>query len=450
MNFPEQIFKAYDVRGKVGTELTPEVTQTIGASFGSWLPENGPVAVGYDMRPDSKALADGFIKGLVSVGRDVWDIGQITTDMIYFTVGNFELAGGAVITASHNPGDDNGIKMCREKAIAIGVESGLVDIKEMAMNESYELSEQKSTVTERDLTNEWVEFALSFVKPETWPKYNVPVDAGNGMAGKIIPFLTPKVPLVVDPMYFDLDGTFPNHIANPLVPENVVDLQKRIKDTGADFGIAFDGDGDRAALIDENGDQLSGTVTAALLAQYFLLKNPGATILYNAVCGRLVPELVAEMGGKSERTKVGHSYIKADMRRFDALFAGEHSGHYYFKKNYYADSGLIAVLVVIQVLAESGKTMSQLVAEFRERYVSIHETNFTVNDKQVVLDKIASAFSDYDSNTLDGLTVNFEDGWINVRPSNTEPLLRLNAEAKTSARLEEIVAQVSTLITEPV
>ena len=446
MAIAREIFKAYDVRGKVGTQLTEEVTYKIGQALGKWLPNDGPLAVGYDMRPDSKALAESLMKGAINQGRDVVNIGCVASDMIYFATGFYGYAGGATVTASHNPGDDNGIKFCREEAKPIGVDTGLMEIRDLAEADEFTDAEKPGEITEKSVLEDWINHALGFVEPDTWPAYRVAIDAGNGMAGAVIPALEGKVPLEIDPMYFELDGTFPNHIANPLVPENIVDIQNRICETGADFGIAFDGDGDRAVVIDENGEPLSGTVTTAILAEYFLAKNPGATILYNAVCGRVVPEVVAENGGKSERTKVGHSYIKDDMRKHQAVFAGEHSGHYYFKDNYFADSGLIAALVAIQVLAEKGGTMSQLADAYRQRYFVIPETNFTVEDKDATLTAVKEAYASEDMNGLDGLTVNFDDGWINIRASNTEPLLRLNAEARTNERLDELVSEATKLL----
>lgn len=445
MPFPVQIFKAYDVRGKVGTELTPEIAEKIGYALATWLPNDGPVAVGHDMRPDSKELAAALISGVTKADRDVVDIGLVASDMIYFATGHLDLAGGAIITASHNPGDDNGIKLCREQAKPIGIESGLLEIRDLAEGAELQAKSATGKVTEHDIADEWIAHAISFVKPETWPAYKVVVDAGNGMAGAVIPHLEGRTPLQIDRLYFELDGTFPNHIANPLIPENLVDIQQRISETGADFGVAFDGDGDRAVLVDENGKALSGTVTTAILAKYFLIHNPGATILYNAVCGHAVRDTVAANGGTSHRTKVGHSYIKADMRKYDAIFAGEHSGHYYFQKNYYADSGLLAALIAIQVLADSGKKLSQLAAEF-DLYHKIDETNFTVTDKDEALTAIKSHYASDDIDQLDGITVQLPTGWFNVRASNTEPLLRLNAEAKSKDDLTALVDEVTAII----
>ncbi len=440
------IFKAYDVRGKVGSELTEVVCQAIGQAFAVWLPNSdGVIAVGRDMRPDSAKLAGALIDGLKRQGREVWDIGEVTSDMIYFAVGNFGLAGGAMVTASHNPGEYNGIKFCREEAKPIGIETGLAEIRDAVAAGEFKMIGKQEPVTSKDVRNDWVKHVLTFVNPHRWPAYKVAVDAGNGMAGAIIPSLEEFVPLQITPMYFELDGTFPNHIANPLEAKNLVDLQDTIKNEGLDFGIAFDGDGDRAVLVDENGDALSGTVMTAILARYFLEKHPGATILYNAICGRIVPETVEKLGGKAVRTKVGHSFVKADMRIYDAVFAGEHSGHYYFKDNYFADSGLIAVVIAIQALSESGKKLSELAAEFR-KYPVIPETNFDVDDKQAMIGKVRAAFTEGKQDDLDGLTVAYPDRWFNVRASNTEPVLRLNAEAGTQEALDAMVAGVKEIL----
>lgn len=441
------IFKAYDVRGKVGSELTPEVTKKIGRAFADWLPNEGPVAVGRDMRPDSQELAESLVQGLAAQGREVWDIGEVTSDMIYFAVGANNLAGGVMITASHNPGEYNGIKFCREEAKPVGETSGLFEVRDLALKDDFHTSGEPGMVTQKDIVEDWVQHCLSFIDTDKLKPLKIAVDAGNGMAGKIFPELEPYVPFEVTELYFELDGTFPNHIANPLVPENLVDVQKAIADTGADAGVAFDGDGDRAVLLDENGEALTGTVLTALLAEYFLAQHPGATILHNAICGRAAVEAIEGAGGKAVRTRVGHSFIKGDMRAYDAIFGGEHSGHYYFKDNFMADSGLIAAVIGLSILSQSGKKLSELVAPYRQAYVQIPETNFEVADKDAVLAKITETFTDGEIDNLDGLTVQYPNGWFNVRPSNTEPLLRLNAEAKTKAELDELVAKVTGLIT---
>lgn len=438
------IFKAYDVRGKVGNELNEEVVTKIGKALANWLPNKGAVAIGCDMRPDSQAFAKAIITGLTAQGRDVFDIGQVTSDMIYFAVGNYNLAGGAMITASHNPGEYNGIKLCRELAKPIGEETGLFEIRDLVIGNIFKPSPKTGKVVQKDITEDWITHCLNFINVNKLKPLKVVVDAGNGMAGKIFPELEPYVPFEVTEMYFDLDGTFPNHIANPLELKNLQDIIKVIKQQKANVGLAFDGDGDRAVLIDENGEPLSGSVLTAILAEYFLKKNPGSTILHNAICGLIVPQTIKNAGGQAVRTKVGHSYIKADMNKYGAVFAGEHSGHYYFKDNYNADSGLIAAIIGLYVLSTSSKKLSELAKKYRTNY-QIPETNFEVTDKQVVINKIAKAFLNAKADYLDGLTLTFADGWINIRPSNTEPLLRLNAEFTTKNKLNQMVNKTKKL-----
>lgn len=442
----DNIFLAYDVRGRVGVDLTNDVSRNIGKALADWLPSSGSVAVGYDMRPDSKDLADNLISGLIEQGRNVINIGQVTSDMIYFAVGNLGLAGGAMVTASHNPGEYNGIKLCREDARPIGQETGLLEIKDMIKNDKYNTSDSEGTANDQDITENWIQHVLSFIDPDELKPLRIAVDAGNGMAGKIFPELEPYVPFEVEEMYFKLDGTFPNHIANPLVPENLTDIKKVIIENNYDLGVAFDGDGDRAVLIDEKGEALSGTVMTALLAKYFLNKEPGSTIIYNAICGRIVPETITQNGGKGYRSRVGHSFIKADMRSQGAIFAGEHSGHYYFRDNFMADSGLLAATIALHIISRSGQKLSELVAPYRSAFQQISEQNFEVDDKQAIIDKLANNFSDGEQDRLDGLTVNFADSWFNVRPSNTEPLLRLNAEARTKESLDKLVDKVKEVI----
>lgn len=440
------IFKAYDVRGEVGPELNPEVCNSIGKALADFLPTDGTVAVGYDMRPDSKQLAKAVIEGLVTQGKNVWNIGLVSSDMIYFAVGKYDLAGGAMITASHNPGNYNGIKMCREQAKPIGIETGLVDIRDAVISETYNDAAERGSIEERDLREAWITHVLSFVDVSKWAPYKIAIDAGNGMLGAIAPVLEKHVPLQITPMYFELDGTFPNHIANPIEPANLVDLQQKIRDNNLDFGIAFDGDGDRAVLVDENGDAISGTIMTAIMAKYFLDKAPGSTILYNAIVGRVVKETIEKNGGTAVRTKVGHSYIKNEMRQHDAVFAGEHSSHYYFRDNWSADSGLISAMIAIEVLSRSSGTLSELAAQYRT-YVSITETNFEVKDKDAILARLKTEFADGIVDDLDGLTVNYDNAWFNVRGSNTEPLLRLNAEATNQAELDDLVTRVTAVIT---
>lgn len=447
MKINPDIFKAYDVRGKVGDELNEEVVERIGHAFGLWLPSEGVVAVGRDMRPDSAAFAEAIMRGLTAAGRDVMDIGQVTSDMIYFATGSLSLAGGVMITASHNPGEYNGIKFCREEAKPVGIETGLQEVRDTVINESdLQVADSLGSVKQKDLAEAWIQHVLSFIDPAKLKPLKLIVDAGNGMAGKIFPEIEPYVPFEVTEMYFELDGSFPNHVANPIEAENVADLIAKVRSEKADVGLAFDADGDRAVLIDENGEALSGTVMTALLAHYFLIKHPGATILYNATCGWVVPETIEADGGKGIRTKVGHSFIKDDMRRYDATFAGESSAHYYFRDNYMADSGLIAAMVGLAVLSDSGKKLSELADAFR-KYHHITETNFEVHDKEAVIAAVKAAFADAKQDELDGLTIWLDNAWCNIRPSNTEPILRLNAEAKEKAALDELVAKVTAIIT---
>jgi len=440
-NILNTIFKAYDVRGKVGTELTPDVSEAVGRALATWLPTEGVIAVGRDMRPDSAELASALIKGLTKQGRDVLDIGEVTSDMIYFTVGHYKLAGGAMVTASHNPGEYNGIKFCREEAKPIGLESGLFEVRDLAAQGKFSEDIACGKVEHKDVVEDWIQHILSFIEIDKLKQLSIAVDAGNGMAGKIFPELEPYVPFKVHEMYFDLDGTFPNHIANPLEPKNLIDIQRAITDQKCDLGIAFDGDGDRAVLLDEDGEALSGTVMTAILSEYFLDKHPGSTIILNAICGRAAQETIEQHGGKAIRSRVGHSFIKADMRTHNALFAGEHSGHYYFRDNFMADSGLLAAVIALYVISLHNKKLSEIAEPYRKAYAQLTETNFEVTDKEATIQRIAKAFNDGEQDHLDGLTVNYEDGWINVRPSNTEPLLRLNAEAKNSEKLDELVSR---------
>ncbi|HVC36234.1 MAG TPA: phosphomannomutase/phosphoglucomutase [Candidatus Dormibacteraeota bacterium] len=447
MTVLDNIFKAYDVRGRVGSELTVEVANKIGKAFAAWLPTKGTVAVGRDMRPDSAELAMALINGLRSQGQDVLDIGQVTSDMIYFAVGHHKLAGGIMVTASHNPGAYNGIKFCREEAKPVGQESGLFEVRDLAAANSFEPTKE-GVLTSKDIVEDWISHVLSFIDPKKLRPLSIVVDAGNGMAGKIFPELEPYLPFQVEELFFDLDGSFPNHIANPLEPKNLLDIQKVIRNKHCDVGVAFDGDGDRAVLLDETGEPLSGTVMTAILAEHFLTSNPGASVLVNAICGRAAIEAIKRGGGKPIRTRVGHSFIKADMRHYSAVFAGEHSGHYYFRDNFMADSGLIAALIGLYILSRSGRKLSELAAPFRKAYVQLNETNFEVTDKTSVIKRIKQYFRGLKIDELDGLTVSFPSAWFNVRASNTEPLLRLNAEAKTKLELETLVNKVTGLISE--
>ena len=446
MKIHESIFKAYDIRGKVGSELTPEVAQAIGTAIGAWLPAAGAVAVGRDMRPDSAALAEALIAGLTSQGRDVIDIGQVTSDMIYFAVGAYDLAGGVVVTASHNAGAYNGIKIYRDKVTPVGLDSGLAEIRDMVQNGVAAYGGEPGGVSTKDITEAWVAHALAMVTPDSWPEYRIAIDAGNGMAGAILPHVLPKLPSVTaDEMYFELDGTFPNHEANPQDPKNLADLIEVVTKNGYDFGLAFDGDGDRAGLVDDKGRPVLGTDLLSIVARYMLQRYPGTKVVHDVRTSRATKEIICEAGGEPVRTKAGRVYIGALVREIGAKFGGETTGHLFFADNYDADSGLIAALVAIQALADSGKKLSQLVDEAR-RYVMPAEMNFTVADKDRVFATLRQRYASAEQDELDGLTVELENGWFNLRASNTEPVMRLNAEATTQAELDELVGSVTAAI----
>lgn len=439
------IFKANDIRGVVRLELNGRIARGIGRALADLLETPGPVAVGYDMRAASVEYAAALREGLIEQGRDVVDIGLVTSDMIYFAVGSEDLAGGAMVTASHNPGQYDGIKLCRRGAAPIGQDTGLAEIEQALVSDHYKASSLVGHAHKRDIIPAWINHALGFVDTTDWPSYRVAIDAGNGMAGAILPHLEGCTPLKLKPLYWELDGTFPHHPASPIESKNLVELVKVIKRDALDFGVAFDGDGDRAFLVDGKGQPLSGTIMTAIIAEAMLRRHPHATILYNAICGRIVPETIEANGGRGVRTRVGHAFIKVRMRELDGLFAGEHSGHFYFRDNYYADSGLIAMLVAIDVVAKSGLTLTALADKYR-LYHDSGELNFTVVDQDAVMAKLRMAYKGGKQDELDGLSVNYDDWWFNVRPSNTEPLLRLNVEAKTVAKLREETGKLKAII----
>ncbi|HSW98826.1 MAG TPA: phosphomannomutase/phosphoglucomutase [Candidatus Saccharimonadales bacterium] len=442
----QDIFKAYDVRGKVGTELTADVAGRIGRAMAEWLPAEGAVAVGRDMRPDSEELANAAIKGLLAGGRDVVNIGQVTSDMIYFAVGDGHLAGGVMITASHNPGEYNGIKLCQEEAKPMALEGGLGEIRDLVIEDRFQDADEPGATSDKNIVDGWITHTLSFVDQAKLTPLKIAVDAGNGMAGAIFPALEKQVPWEVTELYFELDGTFPNHEANPLKFETLRDLIKTIRDNHLDAGIAFDGDGDRAFLIDETGEVVPGGAMSAMLAEYFLGKHPGSHVVYDARNSHTVPEVIEAAGGKPVLSRVGHSLIKQKMREKDAPFGGEASGHFYFRDNWYADSGLIAAVIGLYVATLSGKKLSELRQKYTH-YAAIPETNFEVTDKAGAVARLKNEFKDREQDDLDGVSVFFEDGsWFNVRPSNTEPTLRLNAEAHDKMILDQLVQRVVGLI----
>jgi phosphomannomutase len=445
MQITESIFKAYDIRGLVGTELTPELAEAVGRALADYLPAAGPVAVGYDMRPDSQELADRVKAGLTMQGREVMDIGQVTSDMIYFAIGHYGLAGGAMVTASHNPGKYNGIKIYRDQVTAVGLDSGLSEIRDaVAADRFKKAATEPGKVVPKDIVGEWVEHCMSFVKGDL-KAYKVAVDAGNGMAGAILPVIQKQLPFEVTELYYELDGTFPNHEANPMKLENLEDLVKAVKEGGLDFGIAFDGDGDRAALVDDKGRPVGGSDLISMVAKHYLELYPGAEIVHEVRTSRATQELIREWGGKPFRTKAGRVSIGTVMREHDAPFGGETTGHLFFKENFFADSGLIGALVAVVALNESGKKLSELVDEYH-RYANVPEQNFEVKDAKAVLTALREKFADGQQDELDGLTVNYPDWWFNLRVSNTEPVVRLNVEARDETLLEEKRGELVTLI----
>ncbi len=446
MDAINNIFKAYDVRGKVGSELNADVANRIGKAFADWLPTEGAVAVGRDMRPDSGELADNLIEGLRQQGRDVIDLGEITSDMSYFAVGKYELAGAAMITASHNPGLYNGIKLYRDQVIPVGLDSGLDAIRDAVISEIFKpAAGEPGALSQKDIVEDWIQHCLEIVPVEFKP-YKIAVDAGNGMAGKIFPELEPYVPFEVTEMYFELDGTFPNHEANPQKPENLKDLMRVVTEQKLDFGIAFDGDGDRAGFVDDLGRPVSGSDLISIVAKGYLERIPGAEIVHEVRTSLATRQLISEWGGKPYRTKAGRVSIGAVMRERGAPFGGETTGHLFFQENYFADSGLLAALMVIASLQQSGKKLSTLIDEYH-RYVTITETNFEVEDTATVLVKLKEAFKDQKQDELDGLSVEFANGtWFNIRASNTEPVIRLNAEAPTQTELDTLITKITGIV----
>jgi phosphomannomutase len=446
----ESIFKAYDIRGVYPDSLDEDTARNIGRAFVNHLGLSGSrVVVARDMRLSGEALQEAFIKGVTESGADVVDLGMVSTDAMYFAVGHLEEHGGAMITASHNPKEYNGLKLCRENAIALSGEEGINQIRDLITSGKLPgPSELSGSVEESDITEEYAEHCLGFINTDGLRPLKVVVDAGNGMAGKMVPPIFDRLPFEIVPMYFDLDGSFPNHPPNPIEPENMEELQKRVVAENADFGVAFDGDADRCFLVDENGKTVSGDMLATLVAKNVLEKEPGATILYNAICSKAMPELIQREGGKAIRTQVGHSIIKPQMREHDAAFGGEHSGHFYFRDNYFADSGIIATLTAAELVARQGETLSALLDPI-DPYVRSGEINSEVEDQSGKMESVEAFYEKrggVDIDHLDGLTVDSGDWWFNLRPSNTEPLLRLNVEAPDEHTMERIREEVLSLV----
>jgi len=438
------IVKAYDVRGLVATELTPEVVWRLGAAAAQVLAKGRTeFAIGHDMRPSSPGLAGAFSEGVRSQGIGVIDVGLASTDELYYASGTLDVPA-AMFTASHNPPEYNGIKLCGPGAAPVSIDHGLAEIRDLAqqgMDPSGVLGGLRSV----DLLADFAAHVRSFIDVDTLRPMTVAVDAGNGMAGLVVPAVFDALPIEVVPLFFELDGTFPNHPANPLEPANLVDLQRAVVSGGLPLGMAFDGDADRMFAVDERGRPVPSSLITAVVADRVLARSPGATILYNLICSRTVPETIEAAGGVAVRTRVGHSFIKAEMARTGAVFAGEHSGHYYFRDNFGADSGLIAALMLLQAVAIADAPLSAVVAPY-DRYAASGELNFRVTDVVATIDRLRDQFADAKQDTEDGLTVVLGDGWFNLRPSNTEPLLRLNAEGDDVSAMERIRDQVTATV----
>jgi phosphomannomutase len=439
----DRIFKAYDVRGVVPDELDADLVRRIGAAFAEWT-QAPAILLGRDCRLSSPELAAAIAEGATSRGADVVDLGLASTDLLYFAAGSQNLPG-IMLTASHNPKQYNGLKFCLSGARPVGEETGLRDIRAIVEADPGPAVVEPGRVEARDLLGAYVEHVLSFVDVDAMRPLTVVADTANGMGGLVVPAVMARLPVTLHHLYAELDGTFPNHPADPIDPENQRDLKAAVLERGADVGLAFDGDADRVFLIDERAGDVSGSILTALVAGSMLDKEPGAKVVHNLICSWTVPEVIREHGGVPVRTRVGHSFIKQVMADTGAVFGGEHSGHYYFRENYRADSGLIAAVIALGELSKARVPLSELLLPLR-RYSDSGEINSRVDDQQARMEEIAAALSAGRQDRLDGLTVEFDDWWCNVRPSNTEPLLRLNVEARTPELLEEKTAEVLGLI----
>jgi len=450
------LIKAYDIRGVVPEQWDPKLSREVGIAFVEVLKirasdgGTGRIVVGHDMRPTGPDLVAAFVDGVTGAGVDVINIGLCSTDGLYFASGRLDIPG-AMFTASHNPAEYNGIKLCRAGAAPVGQDSGLSEIRELLESENLpEYSGASGTATAQDILADYAQYLRELVPLEKSRKLKVVIDTGNGMGGFTVPAVLggeifAALPLEIEAMYFELDGTFPNHEANPIDPENLVDLQARVLAVGADLGLAFDGDADRCFVVDEKGGIVDPSTLTALIATRELAKAPGSTIIHNLITSRAVPEIVLEHGGKPVRTRVGHSFIKATMAQSNAIFGGEHSGHFYFRDFWKADSGMLAAMHALAALGEAPKstTLSELLKPYL-RYIMSGEINTKVSDVKTVVARIKTEFAGraIDTDELDGLTVSLDSGWFNVRSSNTEPLLRLNVEATNQDAMAAIRDEV--------
>lgn len=439
------VIKAYDVRGLVGEQLTEEFVRAVGAAFVEALElrDSGAIVVGHDMRESSPGFVRAFAEGATSHGVDVIEIGLCSTDGLYFASGRLDLPG-AMFTASHNPAAYNGIKMCLAGASPVGQDTGLADITEMLVSGIPAYNGPRGTVSHRDMLEDYADYLISLV-PAMQRRLRIVVDAGNGMAGLTAPVVFSRLPVEVTSLYFELDGSFPNHEANPIDPANLVDLQEAVRASGADLGLAFDGDADRCFVVDERAELVNPSTLTALIASQELQRVPGAPVIHNLITSRAVPEIIAENGGVPVVTRVGHSFIKATMAETGAVFGGEHSGHFYFRDFWRADSGMLAALHVLSSLSSTpaGTALSHMLEPF-SRYVLSGEINTEVADQTAAIEAVRRHFADRDVtfSELDGLSIDGGDWSVNVRPSNTEPLLRLNVEAATDERMAQLRDEV--------
>ena len=445
----DRIVKAYDIRGTTPDEMNDDVAYALGVAFADFV-KAPMVLVGRDMRVTGESLAESFSRGVISRGVNVVNLGLASTDLVYFAAGSLD-APGAMFTASHNPAEYNGIKFCLSGARPVGIDTGLATIrdaaKEVLAGRGPADVAAFGTIAERDMLNDFADHVVSFIDVDSLIPMKVVADTANGMGGLIVPVVFDRLPMMqLEVMYPELDGSFPNHPADPIQPANQRDLQARVVGGGFDIGLAFDGDADRVFVVDEQGRGVSGSTTTAILAAAVLRANPGATVLHNLICSRSVPEVISENGGVPVRTKVGHSNIKQVMAETGAVFGGEHSAHYYFLDNYRADSGIIATMFMLQELSRAQRPLSELRKPF-ERYEASGEINTSVSDAQVVMAEVAKVYSKFPQDWIDGLTVDCGDWWFNLRPSNTEPLLRLNLEASTRDDCDTYVAEVLSLVT---
>ncbi len=446
----DSIFKAYDIRGVVPDELDADVARAVGAAFARFT--GAPrVLVGRDMRPSGVELTAAFADGATSQGVDVVDLGLISTDLAYYAAGSLD-APAAMFTASHNPARYNGIKLCLAGAKPVGQDTGLAEIKALVEAGDFPVADAVGKVSELDLLEKFAAHVRSFVDVHSLRPLKVVADTANGMGGLVAPVVFEGLPYELEVMFGELDGTFPNHPPDPINPENLKALQARVLEVGADVGLAFDGDADRVFLIDEKAQPISGSTTTAFVAKSILAKaalagRPGAAVIYNLICSKSVPEIIKENGGRPIRTRVGHSFIKSVMAETDAVFGGEHSGHYYFQDNYRADSGLIAAMVVLEELSRVPQPLSELRKPL-ERYAASGEVNVEVADPAGTVERVSAAYDEAGQERIDGLTVDLGDWWFNLRPSNTEPLLRLNLEAADDGSCKEHLSEVLALIKE--